>query len=422
MATSIRNRQAIPIFILLINLFLASVKVNGQPGQYTWCTKSSVIGMESEAATAASTIGREYTSKLKEVKIYITIKKQPNTDDEFIYLHSNLKPEGFPYPLKAVYPFDTYRDFGNSNLKELVRGLINPGQTGYNELDVNIAYQNHIKFFIENSVFKDKYFASIILGEPKNAKVRYLGDWRQLKQFRSESSIINNYASIKPNLFLKLNNDKVVDLMSKYKNTKFSKEDIRIISLVTNSATEKKIDELIPKSLILNVDFTNLTIDNFRQKLINNKDRTIFLLGHIENGYFVTYDETGRKIFDISISEIAKITQEQNISIFLIGCKSAEFTNGRITSIVNKFNTVQAVEKVSKAINANDYMDFFQKMSSEDLQIVVEENFTNGSQKRRRARLFFYETASTNLAAAILAGSLIVYQATDDDNDNSKTH
>lgn len=144
--------------------------------------------------------------------------------------------------------------------------------------------------------------------------------------------------------------------LKKNMNRVYHPDEITILPFVKNTDTKRILNNTFKKNWIKVNFYSN---KNISKKIAKNKRKTIFTVGHIENGYYV---EEGNEL--ISIAELNKLARDNNISMFHFGCSTAEFNSGT-SSAINTKNTVEAL--IPSINNNNNIQDMFLELSNQPI-------------------------------------------------------
>lgn len=146
---------------------------------------------------------------------------------------------------------------------------------------------------------------------------------------------------------------------------------IKLISVVKDFKT----NEVLKSELGTNS--TNCKSKNELLRRLNEQEEgsMVFIIGHHENGKFITHDEAGNFAYEFSASEISQISKDKNINIFPLGCKTAfsEFNQGSNIDL----NSVDLSKALIKAIKtSNTFGDLLKNISKTEpnLKFLVEDN------------------------------------------------
>jgi hypothetical protein len=106
--------------------------------------------------------------------------------------------------------------------------------------------------------------------------------------------------------------------------------------------------------------------------------KTVMMVSHVEDGNFVVRDPAGKVTFSTSIESVRALAKQYNVELVDLGCQTAQQIqkDSLGLGVTTKFNTVNAVEALERAISrSRNYSDFFQNLTSENLKIVIDNGF-----------------------------------------------
>lgn len=157
---------------------------------------------------------------------------------------------------------------------------------------------------------------------------------------------------------------------------KSSPKDTRIISLVADSATVNTVNEvgLSKKATMVSGDASS-SMDQIREAFEQQAGKQLVVLGHVESGSFVVRDSSGNQVTSVAIQDLRSLAAENNVLLIEIGCNTAsvgDASSAADAGVLTRFNTVEAVQKLSKAVEANNLSEFFERLADEDLKVVVQ--------------------------------------------------
>ena len=172
---------------------------------------------------------------------------------------------------------------------------------------------------------------------------------------------------LKPNLYVKFTNKNSIDLIkTKLNSRKYLQEEIEVISLVKDDATNGVLKQNFPNNhLVFNVP----SMRGLIQKLKANKNKSVVVVGHIEGNEFVTPLANGNE-FRVSLEELKRLGDELEVNIFPMGCNSG-FQG---TGLVTKFNSVDALNRLKPAVENNTtVMGMLEDLAGNDFKVIIDE-------------------------------------------------
>lgn len=161
----------------------------------------------------------------------------------------------------------------------------------------------------------------------------------------------------------------------------FAKNDIKVLSLVRDSSTERALEE----SPVLRGRRIGSTAEGMRsmqdveQAFAGASGSTVVLMSHVENGQFVVHNGKGEVTFSAKIDDVRALALKQNVELIDLGCETARQTDGGV-GVVSKFNTVEAVSAIERALNsASNYREFFGELTAHGMKVVIDQTIATGS-------------------------------------------
>lgn len=191
-----------------------------------------------------------------------------------------------------------------------------------------------------------------------------------IEQVTIDNGEIRHMAKIKEGVWIDPTKSDI-GIVNKNLERNFDKNLVQVISIVNDFKTNKILKEEIGSKSI------NCKSKKDLIKRINSLSdgSTIFIIGHQERGKFVTHDEKGEILFELTSSEIDQIITDKNINIFPLGCKTAfsEFNEGANIDL----NSVKLVKSLSKSLSSStSFGEILQNITEldPDLRFLVENN------------------------------------------------
>jgi hypothetical protein len=351
--------QQIQKRLLLVTLYVTSIFSTLGFSQGVVCRLPRVEGFDNEYATGHTVCG-ETTDKMNNTKLYVTVK------NDYLYVQSNYITPGFDNPTKLATT-----DQMNS-IDEIAMNIFFAEYPTETEIfQMNTMLNNSIEVIIDPQVLNSSKYSSISFD--KVGKVKFLcpdnevRDAVKIKKGNGEFDFgikYNNQVSTRIKdqnlnfIFLNLRSQKV-----DFKN-------LKVVNLVDNNATK---EVLTSKFAGKHIQFDFSSKENFKKILLSNKGSRTVILGHIENGEFVTLDKSGNEIFRISISEIQTFQKENKLELILLGCNSA--SEGASSGALNKFNSVDALNRLETAKETQNVEEFLDSLSMGTIHFLVDETF-----------------------------------------------
>lgn len=214
------------------------------------------------------------------------------------------------------------------------------------------------------------------------------------------------------NIFIKYNYENIRNLKefdSHLKNRRYIPEEMKVISLVKDSKTNRYIDNNFSNNRI-KYDFKK----TLREALKSEKRKSIFILGHIENGSFVTR-KNGKIIFEFNLNQIKTLEAELNINIFALGCNSGYYLPHGMKNSINSLDAVKRFHIALKNKNNHTIADFLNDFTGKGFDIILgQKPFPDLGYIR-----FKTYKRSAIIGAMTVGGGYIIYYIYNSKNDNN---
>jgi len=190
---------------------------------------------------------------------------------------------------------------------------------------------------------------------------------------------------------------------------RYVRDEIEVVSLVSDEATNANIRQLFPGH---SIEFNAASLRQLKMRLEGSR-KSLFVIGHIEGVDFVTRNAKNEEVFRIGIADLKALGDALGINVFPLGCNSAKVGSG----VANVFNTVDAVQRLHNAVaDEGTVAGLLKGLSGDELIIVVNEG-TLGDLGYLQARLY-HRSAAALAAGALVGGGMFVYSATNDTAQN----
>lgn len=159
----------------------------------------------------------------------------------------------------------------------------------------------------------------------------------------------------------------VADYIASLADRPFRRGDFRILSLVTNSTTNRKIAERLND---VHVPFDFASRDALGASLRRHRGKQLFVVGHVEDDAFRVYDAAHAEKFSIGVSELIYLAKKCcGIVVIPIGCNVAEVSGG---GTADAFKSGYAVDRLILAFDrAETQAEFFQTFASPEIRLVI---------------------------------------------------
>ncbi len=161
-----------------------------------------------------------------------------------------------------------------------------------------------------------------------------------------------------PGLYLRVEDLDQRDLLDRLRGLPFDLGMFRLLSLVNNSETLKALtsSNLRGNLLDFGLSATPSKAEDLKALLFQQRGHLVALLGHLEDGAFVTIDERGEELLNVSVATLEQWAAEGGLRLLLLGCNSAKSSTG--VGVSGKFNSLDAIERLTVAVSAANFADF----------------------------------------------------------------
>jgi hypothetical protein len=319
------------------------------------CRADYIDGCKAEYDKATTVLGTK-TSDIDHCEVYITIK------GDYVYAHSNFITPGYDRPTKLLE--HKTLDFGTIALN-----LVSGHQPSYEfQSRILSTHKTKIKYYLDQSVFDQFGRCDLDFAGAHNLYVDIADSPPPKALLPTRSSRGPPWmVEIQESVCLKLTDSCSPSLLnSKLSSLNFSKDRLRLVSLVDDSATRESIERSPLKSRLVALDTPS--IQSLEEAFRSNQENTMVLLGHAEDDRFVGTDAWGRKTFEMPFAEIEASASRHNCDVIYMGCNSGRATVPIGTTMA--FNPIDAVSHLAESIDCTDYSSFIKTLASKDLAFV----------------------------------------------------
>lgn len=228
----------------------------------------------------------------------------------------------------------------------------------------------HIAYFVDQRVFSDSKYGKLEFS--RSTKVNLI--CQDGSVHATEVIIRDNGASERvfdlggdfTDLYGRLDHDP--QWIVKKAELPFRAKDYRVLSLTS----EKGTNRLIRENLGSNHIRFNLTQGNRKglgRMFSLNRGKVVFVVGHVEGKAFV--DSASK--FSISIEDLHRLAAKHHVDIVAVGCNSA--ASNVPSAVVRKIiHSSDVVALLQDALQSQTYGEFFQRLSSPKLQLLVDQS------------------------------------------------
>jgi len=147
----------------------------------------------------------------------------------------------------------------------------------------------------------------------------------------------------------------------------FDREQAAVISLFRDKASEEAFQQ-IPSENRKQVNQINAS--TFDAVFRRNRTATFLVLGHIENGVFVSRDSGDNVVGHIGVNELVRIAEKSGVTLIPIGCGSGEYAKA---GVINDFYSVDAISRIGLALQrSRTFLELYENIASKTLQLVFD--------------------------------------------------
>ncbi|MEL6624662.1 MAG: hypothetical protein AAFO96_07530 [Bacteroidota bacterium] len=154
-------------------------------------------------------------------------------------------------------------------------------------------------------------------------------------------------------------------------------EENMILNLVRDRATERMIKSSFARNQIKFPLNPSASVAKLKKQLAKSPRKTVFVVGHVEEGKFVTYHK-GQKVFEVSIDELMQVGKDLKLNIFPFGCNSSMQNQAQVgtTTLLNSYaDTQKLIEGIKSSKNLGTAL---QKFAGDEFELIVnQETFRN---------------------------------------------
>jgi hypothetical protein len=340
---------------------------------YTDCDHVAIDGLETEQNRAEQIIygagAHNYVpDSLKGVMIFVGAKRDETTSTPILFVYTNYRTAGDLFPRKfafnqnflAALPDAMGDDWTVSDL--VAATLANDGAT-----EAKKTYPSEATVLIDPSV-RD-VLPDLRFGKCKELRMTNDGVSELVGQFADDTGKMLLARQLSPpppeaRVYLTQDLEPDSDEIKSLGDYAFHKDDVVLFSFANDRETRTAIKHGALKDLAVDTENIQTGAALFKS-LKRAKGKTIFLLGHVEGDDLICR-ESG---LHVKFEDVEVFAKQQDLNVAIIGCGSGFHENGIVGSRV--INSVVAVKQFENALSAQNYLDFFQRLSSQELQIVL---------------------------------------------------
>jgi len=213
----------------------------------------------------------------------------------------------------------------------------------------------------------------------KNEKIKNLtivredGTLLKTKLIKDELSL-KRIIEIRPNFNIELNLINNIDEIFWLLKQPLNPSDFKVISLFDKSdlSTINTITKNIGE---LHLPFEKIINNGLNKSFKKLKNKTVFILGHIENGNYVVRGADSSIVQKIPLSQIENISNVYNISLISLGCKGGLIKNS--SGFINNVRDIDIISNLDKALTSKNYEELFLSFATIDSPFVIKKSFSD---------------------------------------------
>jgi hypothetical protein len=342
----------------LLNLYLLCSSFLSFSQTDVVCRAERIAGYDAEYTTGKSVCGPN-TYGISEAKIYLTVK------DGDLYVHSNFITPGAEYPTKLA-------STGETTIENIVMNLIYAGPpSDFQYASMRSTLRSNIEVILDPALLNSSKHGNMDFSGVRRLKIVCPdNEVREAITLRHSNGMNELCVKYNDQISIKVKGQDLEYVFSSLRSQKVNFKDLKIISLIDNRATANNLTSNFTDKTI-GFDFS--TVENFKSLLLQNQKNRILILGHIEDGHFVTIGRDGTERFRISLVELEDFQKANKLELILLGCNSA--TEGATSGAANKFNSIDALNRLKTTQNTETTGEFLDSLSFRTLHFVLGSSF-----------------------------------------------
>ena len=318
------------------------------------------------------------------MKVYVSV------ENSSLYVQSNYLTSGAEYPTKI----STQEKIATADV--IAVNLVGEKDaSGFDQEQVVQALPD-IKWVVEKKLFADPNYGGFNF---QHGQVFVIGD----DDVPRPSIVVvsdnreRRVVALRDHLYAPADENNIGRLSKALNEQKFQSNEVVLMPLVMNSATLDLVNQSVPtQNRLLISDFSKTSIYN---GLSSQRSKTVFLLGHVENGSFVVLDSAGDAVVSLPVEELQKYAEENGINIYALGCNSAALTRA---GAATEFNTVDAVSRFVGALNSNTWGGFYSSLAGDNLDLVVDSSSIADDGKGRADIIVYKKAFGRRVAVGVI--------------------
>jgi len=325
------------------------------------CHEPGIQGCRGSANRALSYVGVAKTHKSSEVKVYVE-----RTQTGY-YFHSNYIASGYSYPTKIFVskPVDAETAFLNLLFSE-------PPDMPARQQALTVMKKD-ATFLLDASVFGET--GRPVFDMDSIQKIKVVADDGKL--IDAETLITNNpppliISRVSGSYLYGIPPHMANAIKTRLDNRKYNQTEASILNFTMDSATEIALQKSSTLSKLLN-PIQGKMIDSevkLREAFSKARGKTLFFVGHVENGSYVIRNAMDTVVFSIEISNMRRISKEYDIELIDFGCRTAQAIKGDALSfgVTTEFNSIDLLNRLEVSVSgATSYADILEKLATAEL-------------------------------------------------------
>lgn len=343
------------------------------------CRAAGIVGMEKSKARGTSFMPKNTSDATKAV-VYVEFV------DDVLYYHSNFITPGHEYPTKVVgnpLKNDSFR-YPEQVFVSVVHDK-KPSDAEWAQTEATA--RTKIELLVDQSVFDDDGIPRIDLSNIQRFKLvdankgmSLAGTSELLVTTRPPPSLISRIRGCclfaRPPHLASFFGDQLAKRAIDTKKFK-------VASMFVDSATDNAMaNSQLVKGARLSGDGRSLKDEAAIATLMHKASgQTLILIGHVEDSNYVIRNANNTELLNVPIATVRTLARKNKVLLIDIGCETTRSIRGSALGfgVASKYNSVEAVNSVERALKSTtDLSSFLEKLSSDDLRIVIDRHFVDG--------------------------------------------
>lgn len=175
-----------------------------------------------------------------------------------------------------------------------------------------------------------------------------------------------------------------------------------IVSLINDDATTTGV---LQRNFSNTIFITAANHKQFKNILTQNRSSRIFIIGHCQEGKFISFDRKKGREFEIDMREIEDFSSRNNILVHNLGCESIK--NNSSIGFAEEINSIKLINSLNGVMNSKSMNEFFNSLSrGTGVYCYITREFLNNNSRYTLSR------EKEKAAAEKEAGSVFNYVTT----------